>query len=147
MSQEELFDDAFPDQNDLKCHHCYSVVVPLQKTAKGITYSDQTGRFLYQSSRGNKYLCITYNYDANAFLFSLLKNKESASLVEAWRTTHKRLTKNGHEVQLHILDNEISADFIDALEEENITYQRVAPGMHRVNTAERAIRVCKNARM
>lgn len=33
---------------------------------------------------------------------------------------------------------------MEALESRNIDYQRVAPGMHRVNTAERAIRFAKN---
>ena len=46
-------------------------------------------------------------------------------------------------MKLHVLDNEISQDFIDALDKEEIKYQLVAPGMHRVNTAERAIRVGK----
>ena len=74
----------------------------------------------------------------------VLCNKESTSLVEAWRSCHKRLTNNGHKVQLHILDNEISAEFMDALTKEQIEFQTVAPGMHRANAAERAIRVVKN---
>ena len=45
-------------------------------------------------------------------------------------------------VKLHSLDNEISEEFIEAL--ENIAHQRVSPGMHGVNAAERAIRVVKN---
>ena len=144
LPQEVLMDDAFPTQTHDKCHECYSLIVPLNKAEKGITYSDQTGRFPYQSNRGNKYICVTYNYDANASLYALLKNRENSGLVEAWKTTHKRLTKNGHEVKLHILDNKISAEFINALEEANIDFQLAAPGMHRVNTTERAIRVGKN---
>ena len=145
LSIDDATDDAFPSKCDDKCHHCYSIILPApEDSVKGITYSDQTGRFPYQSSRGNKYIFVAYNYDANAFLLHLLKNRESKSLVEAWQTCHNRLTKNGHQVQLHILDNEISEDFVEALDTATIKYQRVAPGMHRVNTAERAIRVCKN---
>ena len=74
LSIEEIHQDAFPSKEEHKCHHCYSVIIPAPgKTEKGKSYSDQTGRFPYQSSRGNKYICVTYNYNANAFLFELLK--------------------------------------------------------------------------
>ena len=102
-------------------------------------YSDQTGRFPYQSSCGHKYLFVMYNFDANAILVALLKNCNATSLVEAWELCHCWLTTNGHAVNLHILDNKISKDFITALIENNITYQLAPPGMHRVNTAELAL--------
>ena len=54
------------------------------------------------------------------------------------------MTKNGHVVKLHILDKEISSEFVDALDQDNIAHQQVAPGMHHVNAAERAIQVSKN---
>ena len=121
LSSEDLKLDAFPSHTNTKCYHCYSIIIPAPtKTPKGISYSDQTGRFPYQSSRGNKYICVTYNYDANAILFSLLKNRESTSLVKAWEATHHRLTKNGHQVDLHILDNNISADFVAALDTKSM---------------------------
>ena len=118
-AMKEVMDDAFPVQVQEKCYHCYALIVPADK---GITYSDQTGRFPYQSSRGNKYLFVLYDYDANAILFELLKNRSSESLVAAWRSAHHRLTKNGHKVQLYILDNEISENFVEALEEEKIQF-------------------------
>lgn len=68
-----MLEDSFPSLQEPKCHHCYAVVFPYEE--KGISYSDQTGRFPYQSSRGNKYVFLCYNYDANAILFGLLKNK------------------------------------------------------------------------
>ena len=115
-SIEEAIMDAFPEKNSAKTFHCYSAIIQAPtKSEKGISYSDQTGRFPYASNRGTKYICVVYNYDANAFLLAPLKNKESTSLVEAWRSCHKRLTNNGHKVQLHILDNEISAEFMEAL--------------------------------
>ena len=83
---QDKLEDAFPSLQEPKCHHCYALVIPYDE--KGITYSDQTGRFPYQSSRGNKYIFLCYNYDANAILFGLLKNKSSESLVQAWEDTH-----------------------------------------------------------
>ena len=45
---QDKLEGAFPSVKEPKCHHCYAVVIPYDK--KGITYSDQTGRFPYQSS-------------------------------------------------------------------------------------------------
>ena len=80
LTAEEIDLDAFPSHVDSKSYDCFSVITSApEKSEKGISYSDQTGCFPYQSSSGNKYICVTYNYDANAFLFELLKNRESSS--------------------------------------------------------------------
>ena len=57
---------------------------------------------------------------------------------------HKRLINNGHEVHLHILDNEVSATMKHAFETNGIKFQLVPPHQHRRNAAERAIRTFKN---
>ena len=103
-------EDTFPTQKTPKCFHCYATILQAPAEGqKGITYLDQTGRFPYQSSRGNKYLFVVYNYDANAYLLHLLNNRDSNNLIDAWRHCHKHLTKNGHQVQLHILDSIITS--------------------------------------
>ena len=83
---------------------------------------DQTGRFPYQSARGNKYIFILYNYDSNAILKEELNDRTADSLTRAWKNTFARLTHDGHTTQLHVLDNEISADFTAALDTEKIQY-------------------------
>ena len=44
--------------------------------AKATTYSDQTGCFPHQSSTGNNYVMVCYDYDANAILVAPLKKTE-----------------------------------------------------------------------
>jgi len=46
--------------------------------------SDQTGRFPIPSSRGNKYVSIFYDYDANATLATAILNRQCSTICEAW---------------------------------------------------------------
>ena len=57
-------EDVFPAK-EAKSYNCFTAVI--QKPEKGITYSDQTGRFPYQSSGGNTYKFILYDYDPTLF--------------------------------------------------------------------------------
>jgi hypothetical protein len=43
----------------------------------GQIYTDQTGRFLMVSSKGNKYIMILYDYDSNAILAQPIKYRAS----------------------------------------------------------------------
>ena len=113
-------------------------------TRKGITYTDQTGAFPYQSSRGNKYIFICYDYDANAILCAPLKNRNGETIAKAWTTCFNRLTKNGHKTDSCILDNEMSPEVKSAMDKAEVNYQKVPPGIHRRNAAERAIQTFKN---
>ena len=92
------------------------------QSEKGEIYSDQTGIFLYQLSRGNKCIFILYNYDSNLILKEELKDRIAGSLTKAWKNTFDRLTHNGHTTQLHVLDNEILAEFTAVLDTEKIQY-------------------------
>ena len=56
----------------------------------------------------------------------------------------KRLADRGHNVDVQILDNEVSADFKKTIVKDwYATYQLVPPNLHRRNVAERAIRTFK----
>ena len=63
-----------------------TLIYPMEP--KLTTYSDQTGRFPHRLSRGNKYVMIMYNYDANAILSAPLKNRQAKSITEAWMYLH-----------------------------------------------------------
>ena len=55
-----------------------------------------------------------------------------------------RLYDRGHQVDVQILDNEVSTDFkITIVEDWCATYQLVPPNVHQRNIAERAIRTFK----
>ena len=107
------------------------------------TYSDQTGHFPHQLSRGNKYVMIMYDFDANAILCAPLKNRQAKSITEAWTQLHERLTKHGHETKHFILDNMCSSDLKLALIKNDKKYELTPPNIHRRNAAERAIHTFK----
>lgn len=142
----EYVEDIFPTQIDAKTGSCLAMVFPAPEYdgKTGFTYTDQTGRFPFKSSRGHEYIFTLYNYDANCILVKAIKNREAATLLEAWEETHARLTKNGHTTHTHILDNECSGMLKQALTKANLDFQKAPPGQHRRNAAERAIRTFKN---
>ena len=109
-----------------------------------MTYSDQTGRFPYQSSRGTQYIYIVHDYDSNAILQSPLKSRKAEDITAAWEKCHKRLTQHGHKSHLHLLNNEISSVMKHAFEKHDVAFQLVPPHQHRHNAAERTIRTFKN---
>ena len=78
---------------------------------KGKTYSDQTGKFPHMSSRGNQYVVVLYDYDSNAIILEPLKSSQGKEIAAAFTTAFGRLTKHGHEVKVHVLDNECSENF------------------------------------
>ena len=80
--KKDIFEDAFPppQENNIKTN---VVIYDLIHTKPGLGYMDLTGRFPYQLIRGNNYLMVSYNYDANAILVKALKNRQAASIVNA----------------------------------------------------------------
>ena len=111
---------------------------------KETTYSDQTGRFPYRSSRGNEYIMVMYDYDSNAILATPLKNRQAKTIADAWELLHNRLTSHGHPTKNFLLDNECSLDLKQALTKNKKQYELTPPNIHRRNAAERAIRTFKN---
>ena len=139
--QEEQ-QDSFPDKIPQKTTDGFYKIVDIPENTT--TYTDQTGRFPCQSTRGNNYFFVCYNYDSNAILVHPIKNRETESIIEAWEKCHSRLTGNGHITKRYVLDNECSAKFKDTLQHHEINFELVPPHQHRRNAAERAIRTFKN---
>ena len=79
------------------------------------TYTDLTGRFPYQSSQGNNYIFVAYNYDGNAILVESMPNREADTIIPCWKKYHDRLINNGVVTTHYILDNKCSTVFKDAL--------------------------------
>ena len=112
---------------------------PLDKS-----YSDLTGRFLVQFSRGNNYVMVIYAYDANAISAEPLKDRFAGEIVKMWRVINEKLEKAGVCPLIYILDNEISNEFKQALHKKEIKYQLVPPHIHKANAAERVIQTFKD---
>jgi hypothetical protein len=116
----------------------------LQTTAVQKSYSDQTGKFPVQSSRGYNYVMILYDYDSNAILTKPIKTRQANELTKAWTSLHERLQSYGYAPTLHILDNECSEELKKAFQKYNVNFQRVPPHSHCRNSAERAVQTWKN---
>jgi hypothetical protein len=59
-------------------------------------YTDQPGRFpMVFSSKGNKYIMISYDYDSNAILAKPIKDRTSPELLKAFQVMEQELMDKG----------------------------------------------------
>ena len=77
--------------------------------------------------------------NSNEILQKLMKNRTSGNMIRAYQALIDRLKSAGITPNSHILDNECSTDFKQAIGDNNMTYQLVPPYNHRCNMAEKAI--------
>ena len=107
-------------------------------------YSNQTGRFPVQSSKGNTSLMVMYDVDANAIDAKPLRSHHDNQMIPAYQKLWERINHGRvNKPKLHILDNEASEAFKAAIR-ENCDLQLVPPDTHRRNLAERAIQTFKS---
>ena len=142
--QREIEEDAFPivsDQHNTKNDVAYMIV---NRDEMCTAYTDLTGRFPYRSSQGNQYIMVAYHYDANCIYGVALKHRKSQTITDAWKKIHNLFTKSGVAPNTYVMDNEISAEMLNAMQENKVDYQLVPPHTHRRNLAERAIQTYKN---
>ena len=97
-----------------------------------------------RSSRGNQYILVGYHFDGNFIYGKAVKDRKISTLTASWKQLHDIFAKSGAAPNTYVMDNEISKEIIEALEENNTTYQLVPPYTHRQNLAERAIQTYKN---
>jgi Reverse transcriptase (RNA-dependent DNA polymerase) len=128
--------------NEEPTQYCFAALLPIKKT--GQVYSDQTGRFPTTSSMGNTQIFVLYDYDSNSIHAQPMQTKSAQDILFAYTTVANTLIKAGLRPKLQKMDNECSSILKDYMEEEHIALQFVPPGVHRANSAERAIRTFKN---
>ena len=92
-------------------------IEPLEKM-----FTDQTGKFLVRAASGNLYLMIAYHVDANTISVECLKNRTDTALVSAYQKLMARYTASGIKVSMHVLDNQASAKFKEAIEKNDVKY-------------------------
>ena len=129
--------------NGQRTHYVFAAVVEVHPTT-GQVHSDLTGRFPVQSSRGNKYLLVLYDYDSNAILVEPMKNRSDAEMLRAYAIINNILIRRGLRPRLQRLDNEASKALKQYLQDTDVEFQLVPPHIHQRNAAERAIRTFKN---
>ena len=123
---------------------CYHTVYNLSKDMEQKMYTDQTGRFPVQSYKGMQYIMVLYELSSNVILVEPLRNKTTGEMVAAYQKLVDRLEEGGVKPNFHILDNEISGEYRDAIRENKMKFQLVPPNDHRRNIAEKAVQVFKD---
>ena len=113
-------------------------------TKRSKVWTDQTGRFPNKSSRGNQYVMVMAESDSDAILVEPMKNRTSGEMVRAYQVLIDRLNEAGIFPTEHILNNEKSAEFLEVIKKNKMTYQLVPPHDHRRNRAEKAIQTFKD---
>ena len=86
---------------------------------------------------------IMCEMDSNAILSEAICSRDSGELVRAHRVLLRRLKKAGLNPKKHVLDNEISNEFKEAIKDNDMDYELVPKGQHRRNIAENAIHTWK----
>ena len=83
---------------------------------------------------------IAYNCDSNIILQVPFFKREYKHRIRSYNSITRRLSDRGHQVDVQILDNEVSTDFkITIVEDWCETYQLVPTNVHQRNIAERSI--------
>ena len=130
--EKEEMDDIPPP---IKIKELYILYQPISKI-----YTDDCGRFPIRSRSINKYITIAYNCDSNTILQAPFTNRKDKHRIIAYNSIMRLLADRGHQDDVQILNNEISASFKrNIVEDWGATYQLVPPNVHRINISKRAI--------
>eukprot|EP00804_Cyclotella_cryptica_P017258 CCRYP_016817-RA/>CCRYP_016817-RA protein AED:0.28 eAED:0.28 QI:0/0/0/1/0/0/5/0/734 len=113
--------------------------IPLNKI-----FTVDTGRFHPRARSGNQYIMVAFHADTNAILVRPFPNKHDVHRIAAYQDIHACLYNANRKPMVHILDNEASLAFRQAITSNGCTFQLVPPHVHRCNAAERAIRTFKD---
>ena len=81
---------------------------------------DMTGEFPVRSSRGNQYILVAYNYDANAILAEPIKNKQAKTITTAYEKMHRNFIQAGVAPHTWVLHNERSGEIESAFEKYDV---------------------------
>ena len=76
-----------PDVPNVKKDNTFTII------CKQTAFFDLTDRFPHQSTQGNNYLMVTYDYNSNAILVKASPDRGAASITRAWEKTHQRLAR------------------------------------------------------
>ena len=111
----------------------------------GVVYHDLTGSFPFMSLDGSVCFFILYHYESNSILAEPIKGLDDKTIFAAYKKFHLLLTEKGYLVKLNVMDNQATRYIKQFLTANECKLQLVEPHNHRVNAAERAIQMWKDA--
>jgi hypothetical protein len=80
-------------------------------------YTDDNRRLPIRARSGNQYITIAYQSQCNAIICAPYANRSNKHQLATYNSIMHRLTNHGHNVNLQILDNKISAKFKSTIED------------------------------
>ncbi len=96
-------------QNKMPPKKMQNVYIQIHNASETI-HTDQSGRFLAMSSKGNQYIMVLVEVDGNYINAEPMKNKSERLIINDYLALWTRLTASGTvRSTTHILDNEASA--------------------------------------
>ena len=94
---------------------------------KDLLASDLTGRFPVLSSRGYKYICVFYVYDADAILVRPMKSRSESEHIRVYTEVFDYLSTQGLRPEHHTMDNECSAALKKLIMDKNKNKLQLVP--------------------
>ena len=88
---------------------------------------------------------VLYDYDNNATMSKTVKNRQAATIYDAFLNIHNIIKSRGSNQKSYMMENECSRDLKEYMKKYDIDFQLYPPRMHRRNAAEREIRASKNS--
>ena len=92
--------DPVPRKQTTKTQEIFIRTEPISKL-----YTDNMGRFPICSQRGNNFIMLAYHVDTNVILVDPFASRHDRHRLAAANCIMANLTKQGHGVDLQILDN------------------------------------------
>jgi hypothetical protein len=107
-------------------------------------YTNDTRRLPIWACSGNQYITIAFYSHCNAILCTPYVNRSNKHRLAAYNSIMRHLANRGHDVDLQILDNEVSAKFKATIVDKwKVQYQLNPPDVHCCNAAKKAIQTFK----
>ncbi len=111
----------------------------------GIAYNDLTGNFLFMSFDGSVCYLVVYHYKLNPILTLPISSLDDKTIIDAYKIAFDELSAKGSKPKLNIMDNQAKKYIQKFLTKEECKLQHVEPHNHRINAAECAIQIFKDA--
>ena len=92
----------------MKTHELCAKTIPLNIKRKG--FSNLTGSFPHNSTRGILYVMVMYDCDSNAILAEPIKNRQEATIRNDFLKIDNTLKSRGSDPKIYMMDNEYSSD-------------------------------------
>jgi hypothetical protein len=105
-------------------------ILDMKDEATQKIWTDQPGHFPKKSSKGSQYMMVLTEKESNAILAEAIKNRMSGEMIRAYQVLIDQLRSVGIAPKQHILDNECSNNFKEAIKTNNMTYQLVPSHDH-----------------